>query len=542
MKVSCDDGSVKTLHSLYDPEAEARSIVDAVGFDGRGLLVVVGLGLGYHLREIVQRFPAADIVVVEAVPEVYELAESQGMISDLEGRVEFLIGLPVKEAIGEIFSRQMKLGMVPLSVCALSSAVSAFRDYYTPVLDSLRSSINVRLWDRLRYAKFRGETCSVLLIDSGYFLTRETENALLQLGHRVMKVPVSKRERGEVVVSRLIKGICDFKPDFILTINHLGLDEDGTMTSFLKSIEMPLASWYVDSPNLIVRAFEGNVSPYVSLFLWDRGYMKDMRSLGFESVSYLPLAADDTVFTPLAGGGRNGHYECDVSFVGNSMVVPAMESLEKVPVRLRSLVEEAAVILSSARISFDEALTTLERDALSMIDSLSARERLDFEAAAIWRATLLYRLSCVKALREFHPRIHGDEAWKGLLDDNYTVGPSLNYYDELPKLYIGSRINFNATSLQMTGAVNQRVFDVPACGAFLLTDHQESIEELFEVGKEVITYKERDEIPELAGFYLNNPGEREKIARMGRERILKEHTYRHRLAAIVQSMKNRYGY
>jgi spore maturation protein CgeB len=92
----------------------------------------------------------------------------------------------------------------------------------------------------------------------------------------------------------------------------------------------------------------------------------------------------------------------------------------------------------------------------------------------------------------------------------------------------------------MREAVNQRVFDVPACGGFILTDHQHALEELFDVGSEVITYKERGEIRDLAAFYLKNPSARREVARRGRERVLKEHTYAARLKTIIASMKGRY--
>jgi spore maturation protein CgeB len=117
----------------------------------------------------------------------------------------------------------------------------------------------------------------------------------------------------------------------------------------------------------------------------------------------------------------------------------------------------------------------------------------------------------------------------------------LHYYKELPYLYNASYINFNATSLQMNEAVNQRVFDVPACGAFLLTDHQKSIEALFEIGREVVTYESPDEIREKAAYYLKNPSVRERIAKKGRERVLREHTYRHRIERIVDVMRNKFG-
>ena len=48
MNVRRPDGTVRRLHSLYDPEAEAAGVVDGFPFDGAGMLVVLGLGLGYH--------------------------------------------------------------------------------------------------------------------------------------------------------------------------------------------------------------------------------------------------------------------------------------------------------------------------------------------------------------------------------------------------------------------------------------------------------------------------------------------------------------
>ena len=128
-----------------------------------------------------------------------------------------------------------------------------------------------------------------------------------------------------------------------------------------------------------------------------------------------------------------------------------------------------------------------------------------------------------------------------MLGEKQAVFPPLDYYRELPVFYNRCRINLNATNLQMGEAVNQRVFDVPACGSFLLTDRQGALEELFEVGKEIIAFDDPGEIPELVRFYLDCPEARRRIAHRGRERVLARHTYRHRLQVILQTMKARYG-
>jgi spore maturation protein CgeB len=549
LRVTGEDGSVKTVHSLYDPEAEAKAIVNDFHYNGKGILVVLGLGLGYHVAELVNRFPDAGIIVVEADPGIYELAKGNGFT--VEDKTKLIIGSSPEAALKEISGYQTKDGLKPVSIFSLSSVVSAFPSYYQPLLLSLKKTVSVRLWDRLKYPKFRGNTNKVLLIDSGYFLIKEVEKALTFLDHEVTKVPVKKGDKGEVLLSSLIDAVLHFRPDFILTINHLGFDEDGVLTSFFRSIEMPVASWYVDSPRLIIKEFEKNVSPYVSIFLWDREHTAQIKNAGFDAVTYLPLGTDTEIFKPMkkirsqeSAVSRKGKKvrpmdrTCDVGFVGNSLYDSARERLEKVPESFHLLVEEIACRLSSVRASLADVIKDTEADTLK---KLTPPQRLDLEAAVLWKATLLYRLSCVKELEQFNVRIHGDNGWNQILGRQDNIKPPLNYYKELPVFYNTCRINFNATHLQMKEAVNQRVFDVPACGAFLLTDYQKSIDELFDAGREIVTFRDTQEIPGLVKYYLNNPGERETVSRRGMERVLKQHTYKHRLSKLIDVMKEKYS-
>ena len=77
----------------------------------------------------------------------------------------------------------------------------------------------------------------------------------------------------------------------------------------------------------------------------------------------------------------------------------------------------------------------------------------------------------------------------------------------------------------------------PAAGAFVLTDFREQLAELFQVGEEVACYQEPGEIPELAQFYLRHPQVRERMTAKARQRVLAEHTYRHRVAVMLDTMR-----
>ncbi|MEW6441344.1 MAG: glycosyltransferase [bacterium] len=542
VKVTAADGTSRMLHSLYDPQREAKGFVDAFADPGHGLVLVLGLGLGYHLEELAGRFPDAQILVVEGSPEVYELAASAGRLGRRNGRVQFVVGAAPAEAVREITRRQIGLGMVPLSVFVLPAALSAFPDYYQPIAGALKKAAAAKVWEKLKYPKFAAREVRVGLIDFGYFLTREVERALGSAGHRTSRVTVGKGQSGEAIVARLLEIVVELRPDFLLTVNHLGFDEDGVLTDFLRSIEMPVASWFVDSPNLILKGFRRNVSPWSAIFVWDRAHVGDVKRMGFEAVHYLPLGADPAQFRPIpASHPKVRRHRCAIGFVGHSMVSRVDKWLSKLRPELRPLVEILARELLRRRVPYERFVREIPEEMGLPLRGLSAVEGLDLERAVVSRSTQLYRLGCLAALRGRSLRVHGDEGWKGLLDPDVRVLPPLDYYRDLPFFYNGVAVNLNATSLQMEQAVNQRVFDVPACGAFLLTDHQQAIEELFEAGAEIVTYREAEEIAEKADYYLRRPEARCRVAALGRKRVLLEHTYGQRVKTIVEAMRSRYA-
>lgn len=89
----------------------------------------------------------------------------------------------------------------------------------------------------------------------------------------------------------------------------------------------------------------------------------------------------------------------------------------------------------------------------------------------------------------------------------------------------------------MAGAQNQRVFDVPAAGGFLLTDYSPQLAALFEPGVEVATYAGPDDVHEQCARFLHDAPARAAIVAAARRRIAAEHTFAHRLAFMLQKVK-----
>jgi spore maturation protein CgeB len=111
--------------------------------------------------------------------------------------------------------------------------------------------------------------------------------------------------------------------------------------------------------------------------------------------------------------------------------------------------------------------------------------------------------------------------------------------EDVVKQYSASKIvlNVNSWFTKKKHGINQRIFDVPACGAFLLTDYVEEIDAFFKAGEEIETYLSIDELTDKIRFYLNHDAVREEIAQRGYERARKLPTWRDRAREMAQCLE-----
>ena len=430
------------------------------------------------------------------------------------------------------------------------------REYYGALHKACEASRQADFWERSRYAKFKEEQPRILLLTSKYFLIGEISAACERLGVpcRLLQVPDGEYGRSEFIEA-LLAAVLEFKPDFVFTINHLGVDREGVLIDLLERLRLPLASWFVDNPHLVLNFYTRLVNPWTAIFTWDADNLGSLRGMGFEHVDYLPLGTDATRFLPLSGRkpdftGLPKNWDGNVAFVGNSMVEKVAKNKERYafPRELTdNIVEVAAGFVDDDERSVREYLSARHPEVLRAFDALpSVVMRLGYTTLLTWEATRQYRLSCVQGIMPFAPLIVGDKGWRGLLGDAggtrpWRYHPEMNYYLDLPHFYPCAAINFNCTSKQMKGAVNQRVFDVPATESFLLTDYREQTEKLFEPGTEIICYHSPEEAQSLAQEYLARPDRRRAVAKAARKRILAEHTYEHRLLRLISRMREMYG-
>lgn len=510
------------LASAIDPEAEDRALVERAGLDPARGVLCCGLGLGHYLEELDRRLEeGAPVWVLEAKPELAAAALLRPGLRELLSRPRFRL------FIGPFHAPPWGAETRPPQTLWRPAALRNFSaDYKTALPEEPRPPLRPRPIRRL------------LLFQGGYFLDRELKNAAAELGLETAVWNFQRRAESDAAeFKELLNLVKNFHPQMMLTVNHLGFDAEGILDGVLTDLKIPVASWFVDSPVFILK--NHRPGPLVSAFAWDSDYLDYLKDSGFQRVQHLPLAADANFFHPLP----KLEAQRPAAFVGDSL--------------------EAATAKFMARLGFaspdqspPDFLAALDRAAedflkgpellprTPQLGELSARFKLDsapdsqsdLAALITWRASRLRRLEVLTAFPANTLTVAGDRAWAGLLKNPAACRPPLAYYDELNVFYQGSRVNLNVTSAQMKGGLNQRVFDVPAGGAFLLTDERRQLAELFEPGREVIVYQSPEEAADLAGWFGRRDSARAAVSSAARRRILDQHLYRHRLKVMLDVM------
>lgn len=388
-------------------------------------------------------------------------------------------------------------------------------------------TLSTALLTKARKLRLTGESGTVLMIGAQYFLQREVARAFRTHGWKIITVNVKPED---AYIQKLLEAILFEKPDLLFTVNHLGFDSGGIVTSLIEQVALPAVSWFVDSPAYILLNHLKAVSPWIVTPVWERTEIATLAGLGFESPYWLPLATDPE----LMGIGKQSKKNGMVGFVGDSMVTASHKWHKMLP---DSSETDTLIDDSVQSILADRSAHPSSRAIPAGWDEVT---RLNFASAVVLEATKRYRHKFLKTLSNKPLKIWGDEEWKHVRDLGAIIADRVEYYRELPHVYGANSVNLNFTSFQMPTAVNQRVFDAPAAGGFLLTDDQSDLDELFQP-EEMALFSSAEDLNEKTDYFLKHPVRAEQTSSRALRRILQEHTYVHRIGSILAEVRRRFA-
>ncbi|MFV0350308.1 MAG: glycosyltransferase [Halodesulfovibrio sp.] len=385
-----------------------------------------------------------------------------------------------------------------------------------------------------------GSNCRLLLVGSNYYLERELSHAARMVGVEMEVFPAHRHAHD--FGTALLEHMRRFRPDAVLSVNAKGLGNWTELPDVLGRMGAALCVWFIDSPEHFVA---GSVpdSENLLLFSCERQAMPLLQAWGGRRVHYLPLAADATrlhgqedLFLPEA--------EITASFLGVTWTEKKALCLRNgrfprfILRRYRELGRRFAAAPEPSVMTF---LSREEPEFMELARDALGSERLrDVCILICWEANTVKRVPMVRALLPFAPVIAGDAYWKQHIPAHAGVRlhPPIGYYTpDLFDFYRHSRVSLNVSSAQLPTATTQRIFDIPSAGGFVISDHKDQIAECFDIGTEAVTFSRTEEIGPLVEYYAANREAAGNVVANARRRILAEHTYGHRLQAIVRALQ-----
>jgi len=140
----------------------------------------------------------------------------------------------------------------------------------------------------------------------------------------------------------------------------------------------------------------------------------------------------------------------------------------------------------------------------------------------------------MKKLKNLFYKIIGKKKKVKPLLPSSIIGKVLPF-DEMIKTYSKAKIAINFGTCGETHLTGQRVtqirlrdFEAPMCGVFYLTEDNAELKNFYKSDKELIFYNDKEDLSDKIKYYLANDNEREKIAKAGRDRAIKEHSWEKR--------------
>ncbi len=472
------------LHSQYNPEEEARRLVDSVDLYPDRPVLVVGLGLGYHVEELIAR--GYELCVIEPSMDTAALAARRLpeelacclVLGDCDAALR-------DETFIAWLRREPQVLVHPATARVYPTYVDATRQL--PAFAAIRGK---RLNIAVVGAMFGGSTPI-----SGYLA-----NAFTKLGHHVRHVEnsmvwpvydaVASGSRSEKAKSQLT----DMLTRFMAEWSYARVAEFNPEIC----IVMAQAPVLQDFPERLRK--HGVVSAY-----W---YVENWRHLPY----WRDIAALYDCFFHIQPGEFEKHLD-DVGCRCHAFIQTGCDPAVHRPVSLKDY----------------------EKDAFG--------SDISFAGAGYHNRNELF-----KGLTDYRFKLWGVNWKDRYLAPLVVGGERRFDNETFMKIVAGAKISLNLHSSALCegvdlshDAINPRVFEIAAAGGFQVCDPCIGLENCFDFDTELPVYRTLKELRALIDYYLDHGEERRAIAVRAQARALKEHTYENRAQAMIEHILLHHG-
>lgn len=379
----------------------------------------------------------------------------------------------------------------------------------------------------------------ILFLEWNSFCNEDIIQAFMALGHQVIKMSYDENQDIEVQYKSFSETLKKTFVDFVFSFNYFP-----NVSVFCMQKGLKYVSWVYDSPYINLYSYTV-VNDCNYIFIFDYGVYEELCREGIQTVFYLPMAINPQRLNKMKRCDdvrRKPTY--DISFVGSLY----MERKHNIYEKFHKLDEFSkgyldGIIEAQLQVSGynflqellnDEIINALEKIYPTNPDALTVASPSYIYAEYVLnrRVTALERKRIIEYLSERH------QVQLFTYDKEAQVGKAINrgpidYYDEMPYVFMNSKINLNITLRSIKTGIPLRAMDIMGCGGFLLTNYQREFFEYFEADKEFVYYENMEDLNSKVEFYLQNDDLRCKIAENGCKKVQENHTFVIRVKDII---------
>lgn len=330
-------------------------------------------------------------------------------------------------------------------------------------------------------------------------------------------------------------------PVFVFSINFFP-----AIAEICHIYHMPYLCWSVDSP--VLELFSDSIKYDTNrVFLFDRAQYEDFARFNPDCIFHLPLAAAVDRFDRVinsSAASKFSDFSSDISFVGSLYSEKSPLEKLKLPDFVSGYIDgvaEAALKVYgynfTQEVMTDECVRAIKRaaaDFYSPKDSMVNPDR--YVAAHSYVGMKIANIERIRTLNILAQYFNVDLFTRSDISPlvNVKVHGGVRTLDEMPLIFNKSRINLNMTIKPIQKGLPLRIFDILGCGGFCMTNYQEELGELFEIGVDLEVYSSMEELVDKCAYYLEHEDERRQIALNGCKKVKENYTYKHRIMEMLK--------
>lgn len=383
----------------------------------------------------------------------------------------------------------------------------------------------------------------ILFLEWNSLCNEDMIPAFERLGHTVVRVSYDERSPKEEQHVRISAQIDQGGFDFIFSFNYFPDVSELCMEKGIKYV-----AWVYDSPYINLYSYTViNNCNYI--FIFDYAVYEELRNGNISTVYYLPMAVNERRLGKIANNDmmRRKH-KCDVAFVG-SLYTEEKHNLYKKFEEMDAFSKGYLDGIIQAQLQvygynfIQELLTADIVKAMQKVyptnpNALTATtpEFIYSEYVLNRRVTALERQMVLETLskeNDVHVYTHDKKAQIGRTKN---LGP-VDYYDEMPYVFMNASINLNITLRSIRTGIPLRAMDIMGCGGFLMTNYQQEFFEYFREGEDFAFYSSMEELQDKVKYYLQHEDIRRKVAESGCRMVREEHTFERRIESMISVLQ-----